>query len=139
MIQENNADYLKNSQFPEEDLSDEVASTEATISPERIIETTISTTTSTTSTATPTTSTATSKPRTTTSTKPTTTTTAESVFTDSPKISTENLRAEAGEDIQVHYPSTSCILNGSLSKVPDGEIIRWMWTKLDRSPAFGVS
>ena len=101
-----------------------------------IISTTIPTTTTQSTTTEPIATTTTTKTTTTTS---TTTTTAEPQFTDSPKIFTKNLMADAGKDIQIHYPSTSCILNGSLSKVHEGQITKMTWTKLDGSPAFGVS
>ena len=83
-------------------------------------------------------------PTTTTKTTTTTaTTTTKTPFnTDAPKISTKNLIADAGENIHIYYPSKSCILNGTLSRFSNsltyGEIT-WKWTKLENSPAFGVS
>jgi hypothetical protein len=76
--------------------------------------------------------------RTTTTTTETTTTT-----TEVQKIYSENLIADAGPDIHVFYPSTVCVLNGNLTifkpKNAEESITKWIWTKLDNSPAFGVS
>ncbi len=61
-----------------------------------------------------------------------------------PSLYTESLKANAGRDIHVYYPSTMCILNGSLtdifSKNPsEYYITKWEWIKLETSPAFGVN
>ena len=60
-----------------------------------------------------------------------------------PSLYTETLKANAGKDIHVYYPSTMCILNGTLTsfftKNPyEYYITKWEWIKLDTSPAFGV-
>ena len=62
------------------------------------------------------------------------------LLTDAPKIFTSQLIANAGEDINVNYPSSSVILNGSMSAYyGDGKIVKYAWSKEDSSPAFGVS
>lgn len=100
--------------------------------------------TSTTTLPTTTTTTMTSKltaPTTTTFTTTTTTSTT-SQATDAPNIHTNNLFANAGADMHIYYPSRMCILNGIQTRfVPKSaseKIERWLWIKLDSSPAFGV-
>lgn len=102
--------------------------------------TTLKSTTTRTTTTTSTTTTTTNKTTTTTTTS-STTTTKKTIMTDAPTIYTKNLEANAGSDIHVYYPSRTCILNGSLSKYVGKNkkqgIVKWSWTKLDSSPAFG--
>lgn len=72
----------------------------------------------------------------------TTTTTTTSTSTEAPNIHTNNLFANAGQDIHVYYPSKMCVLNGTNTRfVPKSSndfIQRWLWVKADSSPAFGV-
>lgn len=78
----------------------------------------------------------------TTTTTTTSTTTTTPMHTDAPAIMTENLVANAGEDIHVYYPAKTCILNGTKSRISPSlrnEAISWIWTKQESSPAFGVS
>ena len=82
---------------------------------------------------------------TTTSTTTTTTTTTPSTttqVTDAPDLFTDDLVANAGSDIHVYYPSSICILNGTKTKfytsTSNKKITKWLWTKMDASPAFGV-
>lgn len=74
-----------------------------------------------------------------TTTSSTTTTTSKKPLTEPREIHTEDLFADAGQDIHVYYPSTMCILNGTNTKLirTDKRIVKWLWTKFDNSPAFG--
>ena len=78
---------------------------------------------------------------TTTSTTTTTPSTTTQV-TDAPDFFTDDLVADAGSDIHVYYPSSICILNGTKTKfyttTSNKKITKWLWTKMDSSPAFGV-
>ena len=75
----------------------------------------------------------------TTTTTTTTTITTTTFMTEAPSIFTSQLKANAGDDLDVYYPSSSVVLNGTMSKYSgDGRIVRWLWSKDDSSPAFGV-
>ena len=82
--------------------------------------------------------TATTTTTTTTSTTPSSTT----QITDAPDLYTDDLVAYAGSDIHVYYPSNVCVLNGTLTRYYTSsstkKIVKWLWTKMDSSPAFGV-
>ncbi len=71
--------------------------------------------------------------------KSTTSTTSKRTLTEPREIHTEDLFADAGQDIHVYYPSTMCILNGTNTKLirTDKQIVKWLWTKFDSSPGFG--
>jgi hypothetical protein len=71
-------------------------------------------------------------------------TTTMSTTTEPQEVYTEKLKANAGEDVYIYYPSRVCVLNGTqtillLRSAGDDETIQtWHWSKLDSSPAFGV-
>jgi len=75
--------------------------------------------------------------------KSATPTTTQEVFVEPTRVNTKNLIAFAGNDIHVYYPNTMVVLDGSLTRFygADGNqgIVKWLWTKHDSSPAFGVS
>jgi hypothetical protein len=79
---------------------------------------------------------------TTTTTTTTTTPSTTTQVTDAPDLFTDDLVANAGSDIHVYYPSSICILNGTKTKYYTASsskmIVKWLWTKMDSSPAFGV-
>ena len=91
----------------------------------------------------PLTATSTTSTSTTTMTTTTTTPSTTTPVTDAPDLFTDDLVANAGADIHVYYPSTMCILNGTSTRFytssPKKQIIKWLWTKMDSSPAFGVT
>lgn len=69
----------------------------------------------------------------------TTTSTTTPTPTDAPDLFSDDIIANAGPDIHIYYPSKICVLNGTTSKISKkGEwIVKWLWTKMDSSPAFG--
>jgi hypothetical protein len=77
-----------------------------------------------------------------TSTKSITTTTTLPI-TEPARIVQSDLVADAngGKDIYVYYPSNICILNGTQSRFLNSNnyIVKWVWTKSELSPAFGVT
>lgn len=108
------------------------------MSTNKIDETTTQEINNSTSVSTTTTSSSTTTTTTTTTTTPSTTT----QVTDAPDLFTDDLVANAGSDIHVYYPSNICVLNGTKTKYFTASsskmIVKWLWTKMDTSPAFGV-
>ncbi len=69
-------------------------------------------------------------------------TTTEEPITEPAKIDTKDLKAFAGNDIHVYYPTTTVVLDGSLTRYYGSDgidgITGWLWIKHESSPAFGV-
>ena len=47
--------------------------------------------------------------------------------------------ADAGRDVSIRLPNHMAMLDGSQSRDEDDEIVSWQWTRLEASPAVGVS